>query len=119
MVEPTLGAIFAGNKSLFREIVFAVFELFFASAETEFEAAQTLVRNGCSAKVKLRKPIGGAAFDGFPHDKIIRPQVLRGRVRSTEFINCLGTEMEDKRCREWDFVQASNGNESVTGGQNE
>jgi hypothetical protein len=86
-VKPTLRLILLCDNGASPEIVFEVIDLFFAGAETQLEPPQTFVAHRGPAQVKVSASGFSKALYCFPHDQIIRAQVLKGVIRGAKLVN--------------------------------
>lgn len=70
---------------------------FLRSAESEFEAPQSFIGDGCPAQVQVGKAVLSATPDGFPHQQVIRAQMAEFQVGSSEFIKGVAALQEKNR----------------------
>src|SRR5947209_2156441 len=79
-IEPAFGALFASDEVPPAEIVFAILDLFNRRAEPDFKAVKSFIAESSSTEMQTSKPVRGAMFNSFPHEKIIRAQLLERTI---------------------------------------
>src|SRR5438445_205330 len=85
-LESLVSAIDIGDEGPLEEIELVIFDLFLMSSETEFESPQSFVVDRGPAQVQALKSIRSIALNGFPHDQVVGPEMLKFIIGSAELI---------------------------------
>src|SRR5262249_37726597 len=85
-VMPAFHFVGFDDKSLMAKVKFAKADLIFRGAESQFEAAQTLVPQGGASQMQLLKSFRGKALHDRPHHHVVAPPFLFALVRGAKFV---------------------------------